>query len=191
MMLKQIYQCLKNHLQTEVTELKLVDWYLGQFAQLGDDAVRATPAAYIRFTPLEWMHLKGPHNVQRAVMELEIHLVSDTAYGDDRDMTDTTYIDHLGIETKIYKAMQNKRFMLSDTPGYEAMAGTANDLVLIESMVRNLTVPHDGMDNLIITVLVFQSNIFDYSASPAMDAAEDVVLSCTIDLVDDVTVSKL
>lgn len=182
-MLKQIYQVLKAHLETQVTELKLVDWYLGQFAQQGEDAVRITPAAYIRFTPLEWQHLKGPHNVQRAVMELEIHLVSDTAYGDGRDMTDETYIDHLGIEAKIYRALQGKRAMLSAAPGYEELADTPGDRILIESLVRTMTEPHDQLDNLIVTVLVFQGNIFDYSASPGFELAEDVELDLGIDLV--------
>lgn len=182
-MLKQIYQVIKGHLETQVTDLKLVDWYLGQFAQQGEDAVRATPAAYIRFTPLEWQHLKGPHNVQRAVMELEIHLVSDTAYGDGRDMTDETYIDHLGIEAKIYRALQGRRFMLSAAPGYEDLEGEPGDRVLVESIVRTMTEPHDELDNLIVTVLVFQSNIFDYAASPDIELAEDVTLALDIDLV--------
>lgn len=184
-MLKQIYQVLKNHLTAQVTELKLVDWYLGQFAQLGEDAVRTTPACYIRFMPLEWQHLKGPNNVQRAVMQLEVFLVSDTAYGDDRDMTDTTYIDHLGIETKIYKALQGKRFLLSAAPGYEDLEDTDGDRVLIESLLRTMTDPHDGMDNLIITSMLFQSNIFDYSASPEMDSIE-ATLSLGITLVDEI-----
>lgn len=182
-MLKQIYQVLKNQLETQVTELQLVDWYLGQFAQLGEDAVRITPSAYIRFMPLEWQHLKGPQNVQRAVMQLEVFLVSDTAYGDERDMTDSTYIDHLGIEAKVYKALQSKRFMLSAAPGYEALEDTANDRVLIETLVRTTTDPHDGMDNLIVTSMVFEANVFDYSASPEMDSVE-ATLSLGITLVD-------
>lgn len=182
-MLKQIYQVLKAHLETQVTELKHVDWYLNQFAQVGEDAVRITPAAYIRFTPLEWQHLKGPQNVQRAVMELELHLVSDTAYGDGRDMTDATYIDHLGIEAKVYRALQGKRWMLSTSPGYEDLEGTDADRVLIETLVRTMTEPHDELDNLIVTVLVFQGNIFDYSAAPDFELAEDVELDLGIDLV--------
>lgn len=182
-MLKQIYQVLKGHLETEVTDLKHVDWYLNQFAQLGEDAVRITPAAYLRFMPLEWQHLKGPQNVQRAVMELEVHLVSDTAYGDGRDMTDATYIDHLGVEAKVYRALQSKRWMLSAAPGYEELEGTSGDRVLIETLVRTMTEPHDELDNLIVTVLVFQGNIFDYAAEPDFELAEDVVLDLGIDLV--------
>lgn len=183
-MLKQIYQVLKAHLTTQVTSLKLVDWYLNQFAQTGEDAVRATPACYIHFTPFEWQHLKGPHNVQRAVMEVEFHIVSDTAYGDDRDMTDATYINHLQVETNVYKALQSKRFMLSAAPGYEDLEGTDDDRVLIETMVRTMTEPHDELDNLIVTVLVFEANIFDYSASPEFEAVE-ATLGLGIYLVDD------
>jgi hypothetical protein len=176
---------LKQHLTSTVTELKHIDWHLGQLDQIGEDAVRITPSCYLRFTPLEWMHLKGPRNVQRAVMELEVHLVSNTAYGDGRDMTDTTYIDHLAIESKVYVALQNKRFMLSDAPGYEELADTAADRVLIESMVRTMTEPHDTLSNLIVTTLIFQANIFDYSAEPETLAAQ-AALGLDVIIVQDV-----
>lgn len=162
-MLKEVYLLLKQQLSA-ISSLKNIDWFLDQYAQLGEDYVPASPEVFIEFTPITWSTLPG--SIQRAELIFNVHLISDTAYGDERDMTDTSYIDHLNIEQNIFKALMNKRMLLSDLPGNAALLGTNNDRVMIESIIRMESIPHSGINNIISTIQTFKATIFDYTANP-------------------------
>jgi hypothetical protein len=162
-MLREIFLTLENHLSTSIAALKLVDWDLQQYGQQGEDAVRTTPAAYIEFQDITWMTLN--RYIQRGVMELEVTLVSQSAYGDKKDMTDTTYINHLAIERDIYKALQGRRFVLSDVPGV-TLEETDDDPVIVETIERIQRTHHNELDALVVTTQRFRANVFDYSAHP-------------------------
>lgn len=159
------YLVLRNHLQANVPELKNIDWYLGQYLQLDEDHVPITPSLYIKFNPVQWETF--PQSIQRArAAQIEFHLVNETAFGDERDMIDTDYINHIAIERKIFQALMNARFKLSEVPGMENLADTPNDCILMESLVRTQTQPHDTLDNLVVTIQTFVTTISDYTAIP-------------------------
>lgn len=154
------YIAIRDYLQTAIPELENIDWYLGQFLQEGDDAVLITPAVYIRFQPITWK--TRPNKIQVSTnAQIEIWLVSETAYGDERDMLDTTHINHIAIESKIFQALMNKRFSIQD-----AVPASTETFTMMESMVRTQSTIHDLLDNLIITTQTFQTTIYDISATP-------------------------
>ena len=165
-MYREIFLTLQKHLDDGIAALKLVDWDLQQYNQQQEDAVITTPAAYIAFQNIEFATLN--RYIQRGVMEITVSLVTQTAYGDAQDMTDTTYINHLGIETAIYKALQGKRFNISDIPGV-TLGPDDDDVVLIETIERTGYEPHATQDNLIVTRQSFRANVFDYTADPAYE----------------------
>lgn len=164
-MLRETYLALKERLKTKLPEVKEITWDMAQYEQIpGEDVLHITPALLIKFNPVTWQ--TQPGNLQRAVLEFEITLINDTAYGDERDITDTQYINHLAMESKVFKYLMNHRILLSDVPGMSALKNTANDAVLLESIVRTNTRPHDELDVFVRSTQVFQSTIFDYSATP-------------------------
>lgn len=156
---------LKQQLQS-IEELSLIDYDLGQYSQAGEDHVRATPVCYIGFSPIEWETL--PKRLQVADLEFTVTLVSLSAYGDDRDITDTEYINHLAIEDKIYKALHGQHFLLSSLNGNANLAGTDEDRVILNSIVRTNSNPHSQLNNLVSTSQTFISRSFDYSAVAQM-----------------------
>lgn len=179
----ELYRVLEKHLTDNVPELNLVDWDLAQYEQDGEDAVRTTPALYIGYREIEWR----THNryTQRGVMRMRITLVSQTAYGDRNDMTDVTHINHPGIERKVYRALQGRRFNLSDVPGVNLDEGDT-DVVLIETINRTMQEPHSTLSNFVVTTQEFECVIFDYSAMPIyaqivaaldLDAAYSITLN--------------
>jgi len=163
-MIREIYMVLQKKLTDDIDELVLVDLDLNQYNQQGDDFVRATPSAYIKFHPINWETI--PEQIQKAQLNFDIVLISSTMYGDDRDITDKLHIDHLTIENKIYTTLMNRRWMLSDHPDYAALKDTELDMVLLETIVRKSTSTHSAIDRIMHTAQNFRANIFDYSAAP-------------------------
>lgn len=179
-MLQLVYPVLKQHLNAEINALKLIDWDLGQYNQAGEDHVRTTPAVYIGFDPIEWETL--PKGIQRSVLSFTLTLVSHSAYGNEKDMLDTTYINHLSIWNLLYSKMQNKRFLFSQLPGNSALAGTANDHVILESVVRVSSDPHSTIDNLVVSTHRFEAMMYDYAAVPGFQTVlADLVCNLTIE----------
>lgn len=160
-MLREIYLLLKQHLTANVERLEHVDYYLNQFTQVQEDAVYIVPGCYIRFLPLTWRSMGD--GIQRADQDLfEIHVISETAYGDERDITDIQYIDHLGLERDIYVALHRRSFNLNQLPGVET------DCLLLQNLERTRSQPHEELNNLITTVLTFKGTAYDVSAAPSM-----------------------
>jgi hypothetical protein len=162
-MLREIYRTLEHHLSDTVTALKLVEWDLNQYNQAQEDAVRTTPSVYIAFQEIAWATLN--RYVQRGVLEMELTLVNQSAFGDSKDMTDVTYINHLAIETAIYVALQGRRFMLADVPGVTLEEEDENP-VIIETIERIARTHHSTMDALVVSSQRFRANVYDYSAHP-------------------------
>ncbi len=135
-----------------------------QYEQLQEDVVFITPTVYIRFLPIEWQTVA--HNRQTAELNFELHLVTETAYGDSRDLIDLTFINHIAYENQLFQVLHNHRCLLSDLPEFAQLKGTPQDTVILESIVRTRTVPHDQMSNINVSVQSFSSKIYDYAAVP-------------------------
>jgi hypothetical protein len=164
-MLRLIYLLLQNHINTKCsTWIKHCDLYLRQYEQLQDDVVFVTPSVYIRFLPIEWQTIA--HDRQTAELNFEIHLVTETAYGDSRDLTDTQFINHIAYETQLFAILHNYRFALSMLPAFAHLKNTPQDSIVLESISRTRTVPHDQLSNLNVSVQSFRTKIYDYAAVP-------------------------
>lgn len=166
-MLRETYMLLKQRLSTEVTALKHVDWNLGQLNMDAEDPVPITPSAYIGFSPISWDTYRSAH-IQRGLLEFSVTLVSDTAYGDDRDMTDTQYINHLTIEASIYKALAGWRANLSYLPEFDDLP---NAVWILETITRTQSIPHNILSMRVQTTQVFTSMMTDYYALPEFQTA--------------------
>lgn len=166
-MMHLVYSALKARL-TERTAPKYIDWYTGQYSEDemadGGELLWDTPAQFIEFLPVDWKTL-GANNVQCAVLGFAVHLCNHTFDTDDRRITDVT-LGHFAKESAIFVALMNWRAMMSDVPGLEALAGTPNDRVLIESIVRTGTEPDHNIRRQMVSVQTFQTKIYDYSAEP-------------------------
>lgn len=160
-MLKDVYQAIKKRLGEEIPALAWIDWYLAQYAQEGEQALWTTPACFIEFLPLDWQTLGS--GVQASNVMLQIHLVNETHYDDDKRVLDAT-IGHLAQAQQVYTALHNWRCMMSYVDEYAALEGTENDRVLLESMVRVRTYPDHDMSRLLVAVQEFTMRIYDYDA---------------------------
>lgn len=152
-----------KQLVEDIPGINHTDLDLKQYLQNGDDAILTTPAIYISLGDVDWNTLPG--KIQRGVMPFTITLVNETMYGDDQDITNTEHINHFAIESLIYQALMNKRVLLSDIPTYQALEGTKNDVVIMESIVRKSTNTHKNINNLIVTTTPFTATVFDYKAA--------------------------
>lgn len=162
------YQILKQRLSAEVApSLKYVDWYLGQYLEDeqedGGELLWDTPAAFIEFFPIEWE--SRPGNIQTAELNFALHLVNESVYPDDRRVLDPA-VNHLTQESSVFTSMQNYRGLLSHLPAYAALAGTDNDRVILESIVRKTSEPDHNMRRQLVSVQQFRCIIYDYSAVP-------------------------
>ncbi len=154
--MKEHYLSIKKQLVEQVSELELVDWYLQQEKSPGQ--IVGTPVAYIQLMPINWESFSM--DVQRADIKYRIHLMSQTAHGDDSDMIDVENIDHLGIETKIHIALNgfapNLDFILRN--------GDLNQLM--DSSTRTFQSVHSEQSAIIHTYQDYTCSAYDYSALP-------------------------
>lgn len=165
-MLKQIYLSIKSKIiqpwyfptpidpDDVIEDLVRVDWYLGQDRQYGQDHVLNTPVCYIEFltTPLVTL----PSNVQHGTIKFNVILLTETVFGDDRDMLHPK-IGHQALETNIYKAIQGQRTVLNIN---------GKDITIHESIVRRQLTTHTSINNLVKSIQYFECIAYDYSAYP-------------------------
>lgn len=163
-MIKHVYLILQQALASGVPDVKLIDMDFGQYNQKREDAVRTTPAIYIRLIDPVWQTM--PKGIQRAVLTFNITLVSVTTYGDERDILDEINHAHMINHDLIYKTLQTKRYMLSTIPGFAPIADTYDDRQMIETITRKNTKMPYTLNNLLITQQTFEAIVYDYSASP-------------------------
>lgn len=167
-MIEIIYKIIKSALVAFIPDAKLIDIDLAQYQQKREDAVRATPAIYIKLNDPIWRALPG--GVQKSTLVFSIAVVTMTAYGDERDITDHTNINHLKYHDDVYKCLLNKRYLLSFLPEYITLAGTANDRQMVETITRTGSKFPVSLNNLIISSQIFEAVVYDYSAQPQLTA---------------------
>ncbi|HRO08584.1 MAG TPA: hypothetical protein PK047_06925 [Saprospiraceae bacterium] len=161
-MLKSIYLALKAKLvqpwwydpDTPTEDLLRVDWYLGQDLEVGDEHVLNTPVCYIQFLPVPLTTL--PSEVQHGLIRFNVILLTETVYGDERDMLHPL-IGHQALETAVYRALMNRRTVV-DVNGRQ--------VAIHESIVRRQLTPHGSINNLVKSVQTFECVGYDYSAYP-------------------------
>ncbi|RMF46264.1 MAG: hypothetical protein D6751_05470 [Deltaproteobacteria bacterium] len=175
----QYFKALERRLG-EIATVKQIDWYFGQIEDPdGNQLVRDTPALYIEFRPAEWR--TWPGNIQSAMLEFDVHVVTECHYDDHRRFTDDT-TGHLALVGDVYKQLMNWRCLLSYVPGLEALAGTESDMVLMESVVRTAQSSDHQLSPFLFTTLSWVSHVFDYSAVPQL---QEVLASLELDITYD------
>lgn len=162
-----VYSALKAHLTTAMPTA-YVDWYFGQYIESemegGGELLYTTPAIFVEFAPIEWVTLPG--SIQRTVLRFSVHLVNESMYATDKRFVGDPALDHLGQESQVFRALMNRRFMLSDVPSFAALAGTENDRVLVESIVRKSSESDHVMHRQLVSIQSFEATVYDYSAQP-------------------------
>jgi hypothetical protein len=153
-----IYQAIKKLLQT-VTDLEEVEWFTGQYDQNGEDSTAVACAAYIEFSPINWIQLGG--GVQSANFDTTIHVVSE-----DLGRGDSRIEQHLELVKEVYLALQQKSVKLSDL----LLSPPAIDAIIINSMVRKSTTTNHTLTNLQSTTMTFNTYGFDVSAVPDLQS---------------------
>lgn len=171
-MLADIYTILKHKLrfphwrtsQQNATQYIEVDWYLGQDQNNGDHVLN-TPIAYIEFLPVDYTTL--PNGIQHGNLQFNVHLLTETVYGDERDMINET-IGHQSLEQGIFRSLHNQRTEvdLNDTT-----------VVFHESIVRKALTPHTRINKLVKSIQRFQCVAYDFEACATM-----VKVLATLDL---------
>lgn len=162
-MIKEVYQALKKRIG-EIAEMDRVDWFMNQYNEAdesGNVLVYETPVVYLEFPPIEWQQMGS--GIQRATISFNAHLVTESVADDDKRILDTTYVNHLGIENKVFVKLNNWRTNLSYVDAYGSLANTDKDRVLIESIVRKVTEPDHNLSEFVVTVQQFSCVIYDYS----------------------------
>jgi hypothetical protein len=161
-MIEIIYNIIKTALTAYMPAVKVIDIDLAQYQQKREDAVRNTPAVYIKLTDPTWRQL--PRRVQKSVLVFSLTVVSDTAYADDRILTDHSNNNHLKLHDDLYKCLLNKRYLLSYLPQYAALKDTPLDRQMIETITRVSSKFPSAINNLIISTQTFEAVVYDYSA---------------------------
>lgn len=180
-MLDLVYSALKKRL-VEKTQPAYVDWYMGQYLEPemeeGGQMLWAPGSQFLEFEPIQWTMLGGAVNLQTADLRFSVHLVDESYHDDDKRITDTA-LNHLTKASAIFRALMNWRCNLSYVPGFEALADTTEDRVLLESIVRLNSEPDHNLRRQLVSVQGFTTRIYDYSAAPAW---EQVLATLALDV---------
>lgn len=161
-MTQNVYFLLKNRLSS-IAELDEIDWFTGQYEQNGEQALTVSTGCYLEFMSAQWQTLGDGQ--QQAALEFDVYLVQHSVLSGDERISDPV-MDHLGIVDKIHKALHRWGAMLSDLPAFSALAGTEDDIVIINSIVRTGSTPDHNLSNLLVTAQRFSCLVRDISASP-------------------------
>lgn len=163
-MINLIYLALKKKLQDEVSPA-YIDWYMGQYLETeeegGGQLLWDTPAVFLEFQPITWKTLGG--SVQSAEITFAAHLIMDNYHDSDLRITDTN-VSPFNKEVMLYSGLMNWRCNLSYVPGFEALAGTSSDRVLLESIVRINSETDHSLRRQMLSLQVFSAKTYDYSA---------------------------
>jgi hypothetical protein len=156
--MKAQYLLIKQRLAS-ITELELIDLYLNQYAQTGEDAVLASPAIYIELLPTDWESY--PSNQQRGLFTFRTHLVIQSAHGNENDLLDDVFVKLPELAAKTFKALHNRSLLLSQLPGY-----TGPDCALLDGVVRVRSEYLNELSNLVVHIDTWQARTIDLFAVP-------------------------
>ena len=173
-MFKYYFQLIQQQIKT-VSELKEVEWYMGQFEQSGEQVLFTTPGAYIEFDTLAMDQLAC--KTQESIISFSVYLVNESVYDDSKRVTDDT-INHLGLLDDIYQALTHYKGMLSDLPSFVSIKNTSADRVVVNTLTRtNVQFIHE-LSNLVISVQTFKGVFRDISAAPEFQKVSATLKLC-------------
>lgn len=181
------YQILKLRLQTDVPELREVEFYTGQDSTTDKTAsLRAAPGVYITFLPANTESLSG-QKIQSGITQFEAMLLTECLLDGDKRIKTDHALDHMVLFDKIFKSLQNFRAKLSYLPAFLALKGTVNDQNVINSIDRiGIPVqPHIARKAMMKSVQRFSAVMYDHAGAglytkitpkPPLEITTDIAL---------------
>lgn len=161
------YQILKLRLQTDVTELREIDWYTDQDTRKA--MLKAAPALYIEFLPNQ--PRTQPTRIQSAPTDFNLHLLTECLFDDDRRMKKDQPLDHMRIFDKIFQSVQGFSAKISYLPEFVALLNTVQDQRICGSIDRvAITPPHSPRKAMMKSTQRFSGIIYDHGASTFYDS---------------------
>lgn len=155
-MFKYAFLLLKQKLEA-ISGIPKVMWYASQYDEEMDEAVFYCPACYIEFMPMEFD--QGGLQVQGADMVFRVHLF--TEYYNDDD----TLLSHFDLGDEIYRTLEGSVAKLSDLPAYANLAGTDQDIAVLNRISRIGIIPDHSVTNTSVTVQEFRCRAIDLAAA--------------------------
>lgn len=163
-MRRLIYLAIKKRLLDTLPWLEYVDYYFQQYTEFeGQGAiVRRTPCVFVEFAPIDW-NQQGL-NTQKGIQYIMIHLVNESGYDNEDRVLDTQAVNHFERESEVYAALAGFRPKLGYLPEYAALANTAEDKQIMESLQRYNTNSDHELSRFMVSVQTFAATVFDYAA---------------------------
>lgn len=159
------YQIIKLKLETDVTELRLVEWYTGQ-DDLADknSSIKAAPLVLIQFPPVETENLSSLR-VQSAVTFFDVILITESLHDGDKRMKKDSPNDHMRIFDKIFRSLQGFGAKASYLPEFVGLLDSPLDQRMFNSLSRiAATPPHAPLKALMRSVQRFQGKFYDHAS---------------------------
>ncbi len=168
-MIAQVYAWLESQIKLKLPELSYVDYFTGETDDDGNTArVHATPCVLIEFAPQQWT--QGRQGVQETQLTFTTSIVT-TELRQGKDRIQSQAGAHLQLAHRVYQALQSATVKLSEVPGLEALSGTAEDAVLLNTIERIESDTSHELSRYMVTRIVWRSLVRDYSMMPATRAA--------------------
>ena len=169
-MIADIYKTIKHRISNE-TGLDTF-WFSGQYEQSGAQMLFEREACFVELTPINFLQ-RGLH-AQEAILYFNIHIIQETLGGDDARILD---IEHLQKVDEVFVALQGFSARIEDIPNY---TGPPNSSMLINPIERTSLITDHRLTNLLVTIMGFKTNIWDYQALPKTVPVNPQIILSTI-----------
>jgi hypothetical protein len=155
------HQLLGQRIAQQVRALKEVQYYLGQDQQQGEIPLLTSPAAYLQYQPIDFQTL--PRENQLGNARFTVRVVSDCIYDNDQRV-ESMLNTHWTLVGQVYKALMGYPARKSALPAFASLAGTQADHQVFSEIVRLRLQPDHRPSNLIVTLIEFETTLYDCSA---------------------------
>lgn len=178
-MYKFPYLLIKKFLKTSIPEIKEHDWYKQQDSNSNKGALKVSPGLYYKFINTDTKSIG--QGVQTGEVELELTLLTDNLYDDDKKVHDGTGIDHLSLVDKIHLKLSGHSDYISSLTEFSSLKDTVMDWKPFNSLDRT-NIDHDFNNGSIMkTVMTYKFFAKDYSANKEWTSYVSETLSLTIE----------
>lgn len=161
------YQILKLRLQTDIPELREVEFYTGQDSTSDKTAaLKAAPGVYISFLPSNTENMSG-QKIQSAAGQFETMLLTECLLDGDKRIKKDHALDHMVLVDKIFKSLQGFRAKLSYLPEFAPLKNTVKDQNVINSIDRiGIPIqPHIARKAMMKSVQRFGAVMYDHAGA--------------------------
>lgn len=173
-----IYSALEKRLMEKLDWLHYVDYFLNQYNDPENNKVRTTPAVFIEFAPVDWKQQGA--KVQSGLQYVMIHLVNESYYDDKERILDTQVVNHFSKESQVFAVLAGFRASLSYLPQFAHLANTSEDVQIMETMTRINTNADHELEPFLVSIQVFATTVFDYSAIKDYSQTAEVDLNTEV-----------